>query len=254
MSASWAPKWTAHLIPFFPLSLFFQKVAREACKKEGWNFFVAGFENFLDVDCGQPVQGEVDVAISNFALHLAKSRASAFSNIFAALKPGGEFHAIYPTHCSFLSRMLRELEHDDRFGQYISQIPIHEKNPNGVALGNEDTEQYPTHLVCTYKLLLAAGFSFSNLRVTERISVTAFENEDEVVRFVAGINIHRTLVPEELRADFDKAAAFELRKTPYFFGPDRLLLASPCIEIHAYKEGKKATVDRTDASEESFHE
>ena len=210
--------------------------------KPGFTFFVAGFDNFLDVQVGgvvSTIEGKVDVALSNFALHLAPSREAAFKNIYASLKPGGEFHAVYPTHCSFLSRALREAEQDERFAEFVSKKPIHEKNPNGVLLGNEETEQYPTHLICTYKLLLSAGFSLNSLRVTERVGLTYFETAEDVVRFVAGINMHRCLVPEELRADFDEFMAFEIRKTPYFIGPDRLILATPAIELHAYKEKEK---------------
>merc|ERR1712130_461774 len=61
-------------------------------------------------------------------------------------------------------------------------------------------------------------------------------------RFVAGINMHRNLIPEELRPEFDKAAAFELRKTPYFVGSDRLTMLSPAIEMRAYKEKPKKEV------------
>lgn len=226
-------------------------VAQEKYGNVG-SFFVGDFDNFLQVPGGLGLQGKIDIVISSFALHLAPSRANAFKNIYAALKPGGEFHAVYPTHCSFLSRMLRELEDDERFGKYISQKPIHEKNPNGVLLGNEETEQYPTHTICTFKLLLGAGFSYQTIRVSERVQVMQFENSAEVERFVAGINLHRNLIPEELRAEFDKCAALELRKTPYFFGPDRLHLVSPAIELHAYKDKTETT--ETQVSDESFVE
>jgi len=238
------------LYAFDPSESQIETARQRVVGKDNVSFFTAGFDNFLDVECGGVLQDEVDVVISNFALHLAPSRAAAFRNIYTVLKPGGEFHAVYPSHCSFLSRMLRELEQDERFGDYIRQMPIHDKNPNGVVRGNEDTEQYPTHIICTFKLLMAAGFSCNTIRVTDRVGVIKFETEVDVERFVAGINMHRNLIPEELRPEFDKAAAFELRKTPYFVGSDRLTMLSPAIEMRAYKEKPKKEV----AHDESFIE
>lgn len=203
---------------------------------ENAHFFVATFENFLDANCPVALDAKCDIVISNFALHLSPCRATAFANIFTALKPGGEFHAMYPTHCSFLSRALNELEQHDEWGPLLSKKPIHEKNPNGVLLGNEDTEQYPTHTIATFKLLLAAGFPLSSIRVSDRVFITEFESEDEIVKFFAGINLHRELIPEDQREEFDKQCAFEMRRTPYFTGKNRMTLLAPVMEIHAYKE------------------
>jgi hypothetical protein len=152
-----------------------------------------------------------------------------------------------------MSRALKELEQDERFGEFICQSPIHDKNPNGVLNGNEDTEQYPTPIIATFKLLLNAGFQHHNVRVTDRVNVVEFSSVAEIEKFVAGINLHRNLIPVSLQQQFDVAMANEIRRTPYFIGEDRLTMLSPAIEIHAYKEKEKKN-KKEDASEESFVE
>jgi len=166
-------------------------------------WFVGTFDNFLEKK--PEMKGAVDIIISNAALQFAPDLKHFFSTAATVLKPGGHIWAMWPA-ATPMGFVLRKVQVDERFAQFTKDIVVDERQPNGVRVPGQDTHH---RLRQTFQGL---GDKFERDFVAKVWMTVNHGTRDAVKKFVAGINPARSLIPDELKPEFDEFCLAEIQK------------------------------------------
>jgi len=186
------------------------------------DWFVATFDNFLEVR--PELLGQVDIVISNYALHFASSLQKTFADFATALKPEGTLCAMWPIHKNFMGPVVRAAKKDERYAALIGDFPVEDRHPNGVVIPGQKTSHF-------LRTAFDALQGWDRQHVGKIFGVAPCGTRENVRKFLAGINPVRFLIPEELIPEFDDFCVTEILKQENSW--DGFSLISQAIQVRA---------------------